>query len=437
MLKIFHVADIHLDSPLKNLAAREGAPRERLMLATRRAVENLVALAAEERPDVVVIAGDVFDGDWRDYQTGLFFLEQMRRLREQGVPVVAIRGNHDAASQMSLKLDWRGTVRFLAEDRAETVEAGDLGLDVPLVIHGRSFASRAETANLAAGYPAAVPGVFNLGLLHTSLDGVEGHATYAPCTRDDLLRPGYDYWALGHIHKRAVHDLDGPAGPRAVFPGNLQGRHVRENEPKGLMIVTWDGKTGVTLDLRELDVARWHDVTATVPADAGFEEAVQAGRAELERLAHAAPGHLHAVRMRFVGATAANGAIRRGIDRLRAELDVEARELADDRLWLESVRVATTEPRGAAVDHGPVWATLTAVLAELRREPGGLAKLVQEDGDLAKLIGKLPADLMAAPDSGGAEVSPLLAVLADGGAGEDALAAEALALLESRLTEEG
>ena len=87
MINFLHASDIHLDSPLRGLARYEGAPVEEIRLATRRALENLVELAIRESVDFVVLAGDLYDGDWPDFDTGLFFVGQMHRLREAGIPV--------------------------------------------------------------------------------------------------------------------------------------------------------------------------------------------------------------------------------------------------------------------------------------------------------------------------------------------------------------
>ena len=100
-MKILHAADLHIDSPLGGLAAYEGAPVEEIRGATRRATENLVQAAIEHEVDLVVVAGDVFDGDWRDYSTGLFWIGQLNRLNDAQIPVVMISGNHDAASVVS------------------------------------------------------------------------------------------------------------------------------------------------------------------------------------------------------------------------------------------------------------------------------------------------------------------------------------------------
>ncbi|MET0794600.1 MAG: metallophosphoesterase, partial [Polyangiaceae bacterium] len=72
-MKFVHAADLHLDSPLAGLSKYEGAPVEQIRGATRRALENLVKLCIAEHAELLVIAGDLYDGDWRDYSTGLFF----------------------------------------------------------------------------------------------------------------------------------------------------------------------------------------------------------------------------------------------------------------------------------------------------------------------------------------------------------------------------
>ena len=229
-ISFLHAADIHLDSPLKGLERYENAPVERIRGATRRAFTRLIDLAIEKRVDFVLIAGDLYDGDWRDYNTGLYLVRQLGRLRDARIPVFVIAGNHDAANKMTRMLRLPDNVRFLAHDRPETVRLDDLGV----AIHGQSFAKAAVTENLAAAYPAPVSGYINIGLLHTGMGGADGHERYAPCTLEELRLRGYDYWALGHIHARQVLCND----PPVVFAGNVQGRHIRETGPKGCLLAT-------------------------------------------------------------------------------------------------------------------------------------------------------------------------------------------------------
>ena len=182
MFRFIHAADPHLDSPLQGLEAHDSAPIDVLRGATRRAFENLIQLAIDEPVDFVVIAGDLYDGDWRDYSTGLFFRNQMARLKASGIPVYLIAGNHDAASVISKKLSLPDNVHVFSTRTPESFSIPEL----PVVIHGRGFPNRAVPENIAVEYPAAVPGTFNVGLLHTSLTGRPGHDTYAPCSEQDL-----------------------------------------------------------------------------------------------------------------------------------------------------------------------------------------------------------------------------------------------------------
>src|SRR4051812_27729904 len=104
MFQFLHAADIHLDSALRGLEQYEGAPVDAIRNATRRALENMVDLAIAKAVKFVLIAGDVYERDWPDYNTGVFYVGQMNRLREAGIRVVAIAGNHDAANKMTRSL---------------------------------------------------------------------------------------------------------------------------------------------------------------------------------------------------------------------------------------------------------------------------------------------------------------------------------------------
>ena len=138
MFKFIHAADIHLDSPLRNLAQYDGAPVEALRTATRQALENLVELALSEQVAFVLIAGDLYDGNWDSTQTGLHFAERMSRLREAGIPVFLIAGNHDAANKMTHKLRLPDNVCYLSEREPQTIEVAGVGVQ----IHGQGFARR-------------------------------------------------------------------------------------------------------------------------------------------------------------------------------------------------------------------------------------------------------------------------------------------------------
>jgi DNA repair exonuclease SbcCD nuclease subunit len=388
-ISFLHAADIHLDSQLKGLERYEHSPADRIRGATRRAFERLIDLALERRVDFVLIAGDLYDGEWRDFNTGLFLIGELGRLRDANIPVVVIAGNHDAANKMTRTLRLPPNVRLLDHARPETLRLDDLGV----AIHGQSFARAAVTDNLAAGYPAAVPGWVNIGLLHTGLTGLEGHERYAPCTLDDLRRHGYDYWALGHIHMRGVPCLE----PLCTFPGNPQGRHIRETGEKGCMLATIGPGGGVEPVFHRLDVVRWERTGLDASALTTESELFDGIVAALDGLLRTEtdPDRLLAIRLAVQGATPLHDRLHAEAERFTAEARSLAIERGADRLWIEKVELQTRRERPLVLPDGPLEA-LREVFDELREDPAALTALGDELGELKR---KLPAELMSDPDA--------------------------------------
>jgi DNA repair exonuclease SbcCD nuclease subunit len=115
--KFLHAADIHLDSPLHGLSRYEGLPVDEIRSATRAAFDNLVQFAIDEAVDFVVIAGDLFDGGWRDMGTGLYFAKAMGRLDQASIPAFLLAGNHDAASVVSRTVPWPPNVHLFGSSQ--------------------------------------------------------------------------------------------------------------------------------------------------------------------------------------------------------------------------------------------------------------------------------------------------------------------------------
>ena len=384
MFKFIHAADLHLDSPLLGLAHYEGAPEEALRGATRRALENLVHVALEEEVDFVLIAGDVYDGDWPDHNTGLFFARQMARLRDAKIPVYLIAGNHDAQSVMTKKLQLPDNVHRFPTNKAATIHLEDIGV----AIHGQGFHTRAVLTDLSATYPKAIAGAYNIGVLHTSLTGYEGHDTYAPCTVEGLKKLGYDYWALGHIHKQEAVRVFEPA---IWFPGNIQGRHIRETGPKGCLVVNVDDSGNHEVNFRELDVVRWAEIVVDASRCATLDECVDDFKDALLKALDSCGDRLLAVRVTFTGASKAHGELLAQPKRLVGEIRNIANIHGGDQVWIEKVKVRTTAPKSATepFDDGPL-AELAHVIAAMKTDEGSLAELAAL---LEPLHGKLPAEL--------------------------------------------
>lgn len=334
--KILHIADPHVDSPLRGLAKYPGLPDDELRSATRRAFANAVSFAIQEAVDLVLIAGDLFDGTWRDMGTGLWAVDQFSRLREAEIPVGFIRGNHDALSKVAPKLNWPENVFEFGANAAETWTLENIGV----AVHGQSFATQAEERDLAAAYPAAIPNLFNIGLLHTSLAGSPDHDTYAPTSTQTLQAKGYDYWALGHIHLREI--IEGPAP--IVFAGNLQGRHVRETGPKGASLLTVEDRRLVSHQFIPLDVVRWQRADITVHEDDSLDDVLSNVHLELANLRAAADERPIAVRVELAGIAGCHDELS-GAGQV-AELTNSVRSMARDHddVWIEKVRVRTSPP---------------------------------------------------------------------------------------------
>lgn len=342
-MKFIHAADLHLDSPLRGLDAYEGAPVERLRGASRLALSALVDLALAQQVACVLLAGDIYDGDWADFRTGLYFREQMVRLCRAGVRVFIVKGNHDAASQITRQLPEVEGVHLFSAQRAESVELPGLGV----VVHGRSFPNRAVPEDLVPQYPAPWPGHFNIGVLHTSLTGREGHDPYAPTTVDVLRDKGYDYFALGHVHAReVVHER----APRIVFPGNLQGRHAKETGPKGCELVTVEGGAIVAAEFVALDVVRWHQLTLDVAGLSTLADLARACAQAMRRAAAEAPERLHAMRVHLAGRSVLHAVEAAQPGTLAAAVQAAAQDLDGLDVWIESVPLALASPRDRAAE---------------------------------------------------------------------------------------
>jgi exonuclease SbcD len=418
MFRFLHAADVHLDSPVVGLSDYESAPVDAISGATRRAFENLVGLAIDEEVAFVLLAGDLYDGDWKDYRTGLFFVDQMARLREAEIPVFVVAGNHDAASQLTKNLRPPDNVHFFSTKKPETrlVDAFDVA------IHGQGFASRAVTEDLAAAYPVADPGLFHVGLLHTSLEGREGHATYAPTSAQVLAQKGYHYWALGHVHKREVVSKD----PWIVFPGNLQGRHAREVGPKGCTLVTVQNGAVAGVEERPVDVLRWAVCRVDVDGATTTSDMLDRVSRALTAKADCADGRAVAARVELTGSAACHEEISANPDHWVQEIRALAAGVSSADVWVEKVRFAMDRPIDLAVlaARDDALGSFLRELAAAADSPDEIAVLREA---LADVRLALPSELLSGDDAVDPHAPELLA----------RLVAEARDLLLARIVREG
>ncbi len=373
-MKFLHTADIHLDSPMSGLAALDaerGADLARVRATcTRQAFSNLIDLAIAENVAFMLIAGDLYDDALKDYGVALFFAHEMRRLAR---PCFVIHGNHDSLSSVTRTLDPPPNVTVFGSRRPTTVERPDLGI----AVHGQSFPARAVPEDLATTYPSPAPGLFNIGLLHSSVEAPDGeHRTYAPCRLETLVNKGYDYWALGHIHTRAtLHDQH----PVVHFPGNPQGRHIRETGSRGATMVEVQGTT-ITLSHRAHDVLRFAAVPVDASGVASWDELALRLRLAFAEARDAAEGRPLILRATLTGQTALHGELIADPAKLTAACQ-DAASTAGADLHLEKAVALTEAP--VATDLDP----LKAAFREALTKPGLMDTLLK---DFAKLHAGLP-----------------------------------------------
>lgn len=377
--RFVHAADLHLDSPLRSLALRDPALAELIGTATRTALERIVALCLAERVDALLLAGDLYDGDQTSMKTARFLAGQMRLLDEAGIDVFVIRGNHDNESRITRELALPGRVKIFG-GRAEAVAVERGG--VAVAVHGLSFGQARAPESLLPRYRPPVAGAVNIGLMHTSLGGAEGHDPYAPCSLSELQASGFRYWALGHIHRRGVSE----GACTVVMPGMPQGRDIGEAGAKSVTLATVGADGGLAIEARAVALAQF--ATVAVPVAPGDDWAALAGRIDAA-LGAARDGvaaeHLVA-RLHFTGATGLAWRMRADLDQLHAQAADRAAALG--RCWIDKVVVGCTAPQAAGADD-PLAELRRLILEEIAPSEAFAEELAEIAGELR---GQLPPE---------------------------------------------
>lgn len=223
--KFIHASDLHLDSPFMLRRGRDEELRSILLDASIRALVRLCDLAIEQSVDFLVLAGDVYDGIERGVRAELALRRELLRLEAAGIEVFMAFGNHDPVESVSNEdISWPDNLkRFPTQPKTFTIERRGVAY---AQVTGVSFGNREERRNLAKLLPDAATDLFSIAVLHSNVGESREHGNYAPSSLSDLVGKGYDYWALGHIHKRTVLS----ESPLVVYCGNLQGMHMKPSE---------------------------------------------------------------------------------------------------------------------------------------------------------------------------------------------------------------
>ncbi len=328
-----HAADLHLDSPFEGITAQSQRVAEVLRSATFEAYDALIRLCIDRGVHFLLLAGDVYDGADRSLRAQMRFHDGLKRLQQHGIRAFVVHGNHDPLDGRSASIRWDQVAHVFDGDEVGTeIVAVD---DKPVAaVSGISYPTRDERRNLARMFQARHPELFQIALLHCNCGGKPGHEAYAPCSLDDLTGAGFDYWALGHVHTQSVeHER-----PYVVYPGNTQGRSIREPGERGCCLVTVHDGGEVRMDRYPLDVVRWTSVPVSIREKTSIDELTDDLSASLEQTRQDADGRAVVCRVVLEGRGPLYGSLKEEkdaadlLDRLRGE-----GESHEPFVWVEKI----------------------------------------------------------------------------------------------------
>lgn len=236
-ITFLHAADLHIDSPFKGFSNVPETVFNTLRDSTFVAYDRLIETAIKKQVDFILIVGDLFNHEQQSLKAQLHVKNGFEKLKKHRISVFLSYGNHDYIEGNIYPIQFPDNVHIFKEEKIT---------HYPLIkneqtianIYGFSYVKRDVKDNKARQFSIednTVP--FHIAMLHGTLHGNTDHDPYAPFRLQDLNREPFDYWALGHIHKRQVVQQK----PPIVYPGNIQGRHRKELGEKGCYYVKMDG----------------------------------------------------------------------------------------------------------------------------------------------------------------------------------------------------
>ena len=345
-IRYIHAADLHLDTPFQGLTrtASQGAHLARLLQeATFKAMDRLFRLCESDRPDFLILAGDVYNEENHSVKAQLKLCDGCQRLRDAGVRVFLAHGNHDPLSSRLAAVQWPDNVTiFGPEAESHTVEKDG---QVVAVVHGISHAKIKEGRNLARMFRRSQQHqCFQLGVLHCTVEGQSKADRYAPCSLDDLKNTGLDAWALGHVHERATLSAE----PYIAYSGNAQGLHINEPGPRGCLRVTASPQAGGTFACREefvrLGPVQWARVQVDLDNVADLNEVESRTTRALEQAAESTDPGCDALITRVVlrGRTPLDAALRDTANQEDLAERLAHLQTATPSVWLKDMQAETS-----------------------------------------------------------------------------------------------
>jgi len=366
-----HCADLHIGAPFQGLADLPSELAERLREAPARALDRIVATAIERRVSAVIMSGDVFDAADRNLRAQIQLRDRLGKLHDAGIPTLIAAGNHDPLGAAVTSIAYPPSVHFFATD----VEVVPLvhGDEVVAQVYGISYGAPEVTENLSERFPQKPDAPFSIGVLHTNVGDRADHGAYAPCAITDLDKRAFDYWALGHVHKRETLRTERPI---VHYPGNTQGLHMKDLGPRGATLVEVSPSGAVDMSPVWTDTVRWNRSRTPID-DLESIDGLMAAYAEItSEIAAEAPDRLHIVLWTLTGPGPLHDELRKPglvdqlVDALRHE---HAPEPVAGAVWLQRLDLATQPLRDIAElrKQQDLLGDILRLAEEARRNPPG------------------------------------------------------------------
>ncbi|NBK81759.1 exonuclease SbcCD subunit D [Listeria monocytogenes] len=258
-IQFLHMADLHLDSPFIGLSTLPQPLFSAIQESTFQSLERITTVAIKEAVDFVLIAGDIYDSEDQSVRAQARFAKEMKRLEAANIPVFMIHGNHDFIEKHKEKLALPSNVHVFSEQ--VEVMSHKTATGVSVNIYGFSYNERHIRSSRVGEYKIQGDADFHIALLHGSeVSSSEEHDVYAPFRVQEISKKGFDYWALGHIHKRQLL----AESPSIYYPGNIQGRNRKESGEKGASIITLS-EASTTIDFIGTSPIIWEEAVITLP----------------------------------------------------------------------------------------------------------------------------------------------------------------------------
>ncbi|EHA1370627.1 exonuclease SbcCD subunit D [Listeria monocytogenes] len=258
-IQFLHMADLHLDSPFIGLSTLPQPLFSAIQESTFQSLERITTVAIKEAVDFVLIAGDIYDSEDQSVRAQARFSKEMKRVEVANIPVFMIHGNHDFIEKHKEKLTLPSNVHVFSEQ--VEVMSHKTATGVSVNIYGFSYNERHIRSSRVDKYKIQGNADFHIALLHGSeVSSSEEHDVYAPFRVQEISKKGFDYWALGHIHKRQLL----AESPSIYYPGNIQGRNRKESGEKGASIITLS-EASTTIDFIGTSPIIWEEAVITLP----------------------------------------------------------------------------------------------------------------------------------------------------------------------------